>query len=99
MSEYYTDAFITAVDDALGAYEREVAALENPSDEQVWAAVQRVVEGLNDAEEEGSIDTIDREDLCEYVDAVLVKAGVDVDALARRRGLERNELTDTWREW
>lgn len=91
--------FLDAVDVVLADYERDVAALgADPADEPVWAAVQQVVEGLNDADD-GSIETGEREDLAAYVEAVLTAAGIDVVALTGRRGLHLSELTDEWREW
>lgn len=69
-------------------------------DEAVWAAVERVVLGLNAADEShGAIETGEREELAEYIDAVLTNAGVDVAALTVRRGLSRAERTDFWRDW
>ena len=95
----WPDAFITGVDRVLEAYEREVAGLTAPTDDQVWAAVERVVTGLNEADGEGNIETGEREELAEYIDAVLTGAGIDVGALTARRGRDRSELTDQWRDW
>ncbi|MFC7533230.1 hypothetical protein [Actinoplanes sp. GCM10030250] len=93
-------AFTVAVDTVLADYERDVAAVDPTSDEAIWAAVETVVKGLNAADEpHGAIETGEREELAEYVDAVLTAAGVDVSALTARRQLGRAELTDTWRDW
>jgi hypothetical protein len=91
--------FIAAVDAAMAPFERTVAALgPAPADEAVWAAVQQVVEALNDVE--GQVDTITREELCEGIEKVVAAAGVDVSALLiRRRGEDRSDLTDEWRDW
>ncbi|WP_432983929.1 hypothetical protein [Dactylosporangium sp. CA-233914] len=94
--------FTDGVDAALAAFERDVAGLgTDPADEVVWAAVERVVCALNVVDEtfEGHIDTITREELCEYIDDVVTDAGVDVEALTARRGCEPHELTDEWRDW
>ncbi|MEV5767173.1 hypothetical protein AB0L34_21790 [Micromonospora sp. NPDC052213] len=92
--------FIAAVDAVLDAYEREVSTVNPAADEAVWAAVERVVLELNSADEEhGAIETGEREELAEYIDAVLTAAGVDVADLTSRRGLDRGELTDSWRDW
>ncbi|AVT29146.1 hypothetical protein C6361_06175 [Plantactinospora sp. BC1] len=94
--------FVAGVDAALAAYERDVAELgTTPADPAVWAAVERAVLALNGVDEKlgGHIDTITREELCEYIDVVMTAAGVDVDALAARRGRERSGLTDEWRDW
>ncbi len=89
--------FTEAVDTVLAAYERD---LDTSSDETVWAAVEAVVVGLNTADEAfGAIETGEREELAEYIDAVLTGAGVDVAALTARRGRDRSELTDSWRDW
>ncbi|GIF14144.1 hypothetical protein Ate01nite_41760 [Actinoplanes teichomyceticus] len=90
--------FTDAVDAVLDAYEREIAGLPTPGDGELWAAVERVVTALNEVDG-GHIETGEREELAEYIDAVLTGAGVDVAALTSRRGLHRSELTDTWREW
>ncbi|MFI6761746.1 hypothetical protein ACIBF5_21660 [Micromonospora sp. NPDC050417] len=99
-AELWPSGFITAVDGALDAYEADVRAFRTPSDEEVLVAVQRVVLALNAIDEEhGNIETGEREQLCEYVDDVLTAAGIDVGALTARRGIDRTELTDSWRDW
>lgn len=96
----WPEAFTAAVDTALDAYEREVRALGVPSDEEAFGCVERVVTALNAIDgEHGAIETDEREELCEYVDAVLTAAGVDVTALTARHGLDRSALTDRWRDW
>ncbi|MCX4389578.1 hypothetical protein OG777_21975 [Micromonospora peucetia] len=96
----WSEPFITAVDAALDAYEADVRSLSAPSDEEVFAAVERVITALNAvSDEHGMIETGEREDLCEYVDVVLTNAGLDVEALTSRHDIERYELTDEWRDW
>ncbi|GAA4599508.1 hypothetical protein BJY16_003102 [Actinoplanes octamycinicus] len=90
--------FVTRVDAALTRYEQDLAALEPANDAAAWAAVERVVTALN-AADSGEIETVTREELCEYIDDALADAGVDVDALTSRRGMDRSELTDDWRDW
>ncbi|MBB2948210.1 hypothetical protein FB565_007993 [Actinoplanes lutulentus] len=103
-AQLWPAGFIAAIDAVLAVYEQEVAGWGgsptsgSPTDEQVWAAVERAVVGLNDADD-GHIETGEREDLAEYLDRVLTGAGVDVEALTAGRGLERGELTDQWRDW
>lgn len=99
-AELWPAAFITAVDEALAAYETEARSLAGADDDTVWAAVERVVTALNDADEEhGAIETGERESLAEYVYVVLKQAGVDVASLAARRDLDEYAITDPWREW
>ncbi|MEU8664551.1 hypothetical protein [Actinoplanes philippinensis] len=99
-SELWPPAFTAAVDAVLAGYERDIAAADTSSDDAVWAAVEKVVVGLNTADEPfGAIETGEREQLADYIDAVLTGAGVDVAALTGRRGRDRSELTDAWRAW
>ncbi|WP_426506047.1 hypothetical protein ACPPVO_49495 [Dactylosporangium sp. McL0621] len=91
--------FVAAVDTALEAYEREITGLEPRTDEAVWAAVERVVVALNEADLECGhpIETITREELSEYIEEVLDEAGIDVEALLERRGAD--EAAGEWRDW
>jgi hypothetical protein len=99
-AELWPNVFIAAVDAALDTYEAEVRALHSPSDSEVFAAVERVVLALNAINEEHeNIETGEREELCEHIDDVLTAAGIDVGALGSRRGIDRAELTDSWRDW
>ncbi|GIH04039.1 hypothetical protein Rhe02_21060 [Rhizocola hellebori] len=95
----FPPAFVAAVDVALAEYEQEIASLSPPTDEAVWAAVERVVLALNDIDLNFGlhIETITREELSEYIEAVLTDAGIDVDALLERRGVD--EVAGEWREW
>ncbi|MFC9324688.1 hypothetical protein [Kitasatospora sp. NPDC057015] len=101
--QLFPDSMLAATDTVLAAYEVQVAAAgPGGTDEQLFAAVEATVRALNDVNEAhdgAAYETDERELLCEYLDAVLVAAGVDVGALAARRGLGRHEITDTWRDW
>lgn len=78
---------------ALAAYETEVAALRDPSDDDLMAAVDRVVLALNDIDEvHGCIETDERYELCQFIEDVLTHKGFDVRALCARRGLALDEL-------
>ncbi|GAA1565579.1 hypothetical protein GCM10009827_103990 [Dactylosporangium maewongense] len=96
---FFPPAFVAAVDAALEAYEQEIARLDPPTDEAVWAAVERVVVALNDIDVEFGrhIETMTREELCAYIEEVLADAGIDVDALLERRGVD--EVAGEWRDW
>ncbi|GGT16249.1 hypothetical protein GCM10010271_18920 [Streptomyces kurssanovii] len=97
----YTPQLLAATDVALGAYETEVAGLGSAAgDEEVLAAVRRVVLALNAVDDEhGAYCTVEREDLCEYIDAVLAEHGVDVAALAGRNGMDGDDIAGEWRDW
>ncbi len=96
---FFPPAFVAAVDAALEAYEQEVASLDPPTDAAVWAAVERVVVALNDVDLAFGhhIETMTREELSGYIEDVLAEAGIDVDALLERRGVD--EVTGEWRDW
>ncbi|MFE7120259.1 hypothetical protein ACFU99_33030 [Streptomyces sp. NPDC057654] len=105
MTRCYPEPLVQAVDEAFRAYEAEAARLARTSaDDSVLGAVERVVVALNDIDEDGGhggsgFDTVDREDLCDYIYVVLAERGIDVPALAVRNGMEPHEITDAWREW
>ncbi|WP_431728067.1 hypothetical protein [Verrucosispora sp. TAA-831] len=95
----FPPAFVDAVDAALKAYEQEIASLDSPTDKAVWVAVERVVRTLNgvDLDLGQHIETITREELSEYIEEVLAEAGIDVEALLERRGVD--EAAGEWRDW
>jgi hypothetical protein len=93
---------LSRTDEALSVFESEVRALSDPSDEQVLGVVERVVLALNVVNNDhkgAAYETGEREVLCEYIDQALGEAGIDVAALAARRGLSRYSITDRWRRW
>jgi hypothetical protein len=95
----FPPGFVAAVDAALEIYEQQIARLDPPTDEAVWVAVERVVLTLNgvDLEFGQHIETITAEELSEYIEDVLVEAGIDVEALLERRGVD--EAAGEWRDW
>ncbi|MFJ6406081.1 hypothetical protein ACIQK9_11235 [Streptomyces hydrogenans] len=103
-AEMYPESLLRATDSALEAFEAEVRGLLEPSDDEVFGAVERVVLALNAVDGDASHGgagycTEEREQLCEYIDLTLGEHGVDVAALAARRGIDRAEITDAWRDW
>jgi hypothetical protein len=97
----HPDSLLERVGRALLAFETELTALDATSDQAVMAAVEHVVVALNEIDGTGDhdFDTIDREELCEYVDHALTESGIDVEALADRQGIDPAALTDQWRDW
>jgi hypothetical protein len=96
------EPLLDLIDQALYAFETDVAALgDEADDEKVFDVIRRVVVELNtlDHEHGAAFDTVDREELCAYIDATLTEHGVDVAALAERRGIDRAAITDEWRDW
>ncbi|MFE2580249.1 hypothetical protein [Streptomyces sp. NPDC059378] len=103
-ADLYPESLLRATDAALEAFEGEVRALQEPSDEVVFGTVEGVVLALNAIDGDGQhggagFCTEEREQLCEYIDLTLSEHGVDVAALAARQGIDRSEITDRWRDW
>ncbi|MGW0696664.1 hypothetical protein [Streptomyces sp. NPDC002738] len=97
-AELYTPAMLEATDAALDTFEDEARSLGGALDERILATVERVVEQLNTIDNEhGAFCTIEREELCEYIDQVVTEQGTDVSELLARQGME--ELTERWRDW
>ncbi|MFF3726453.1 hypothetical protein ACFYYM_29250 [Streptomyces erythrochromogenes] len=104
VADLYPESLLRATDTALEAFEDEVRALREPSDDAVFGTVERVVLALNainrDKQHGGPhFCTEEREQLCEYVYLTLSENGVDVDALATRRDIDPAAITDRWRDW
>lgn len=103
-AEMYPESLLTATDAVLEAFEAEVRVLVKPSDEEVFGTVEKVVVALNGVDGDDSHGgagycTEEREQLCEYIDLTLREHGVDVAALAARRGINRAAITEAWRDW
>lgn len=101
-AKLFPESLITATDAALADFVRGLATVSTGPDEEVFDAVKRVVLTLNRINDDhggAGYETQEREELCLYIEESLAEAGVDVDALAGRRGLTRHEITDEWREW
>ncbi|MFF0157611.1 hypothetical protein ACFYRY_08745 [Streptomyces sp. NPDC005263] len=102
LSELFPQSLLAATDEALRAFEVDVKALGDQDDEQVFEAIKRVVLVLNEINEDHDgvgYETEEREGLCLYIDQTLMEHGIDVPALAARRGISRTEITDDWRDW
>lgn len=102
MVDLFPDELLSATDAVLDAFEAELPTLTEGDNEQVFAAVERVVLALNavnEAHDECAFETDEREQLCLYIDEALTEQGIDVAAVTANRGLGRHELTDQWRDW
>ncbi|MEV6679711.1 hypothetical protein AB0N09_23060 [Streptomyces erythrochromogenes] len=104
VAELYPESLLRVTDAALEVFDGEVRALRDPSDEAVFGTVERVVLVLNAIDRDNQhggphFCTEEREQLCEYIDLTLGEHGVDVAALAARRGIDRAAITDRWRDW
>lgn len=101
-AKLYPKSMLERTDEVLAEFEAEVAAFDDPSDDEVFAAIENVVlalNGVNEEYDEAAYETEERENLCAYLDATLTEAGIDVPALAARRGIGRYAITNEWRDW
>ncbi|WP_328360393.1 hypothetical protein OG800_24545 [Streptomyces sp. NBC_00445] len=102
MASLFPEELLTTTDSVLDGFEGELPGLGEAPDEQVFAVVERVVLALNavnDANNGGTFETDEREELCDYIDESLTEHGVDVAALTARHGLGPYQLTNKWRKW
>ncbi|MFJ6727495.1 hypothetical protein ACIQPQ_21595 [Streptomyces sp. NPDC091281] len=102
LAELFPEALLVATDEALRVFEAGVETLRGQEDAKVFEAIRRVVLVLNEINEDhdgAAYETEEREELCLYIDQTLTEHGVDVPALAARRGISRTEITDDWRDW
>ncbi len=79
----------------LVAYVTVLAAMPNPTDTAIMAEVKNVVLALNDLSEKtdyGMIETMEREAICEIIQAAALAAGLSTLP-------EDDDVTGEWREW
>ncbi len=74
-------------------------------DADLLDVVQRLVLALNAINEQQEragligVETGEREELCDYINASLEESGVDLVALEARNGIDRGEIAGRWRDW
>ncbi|EJQ42122.1 MULTISPECIES: hypothetical protein [Bacillus cereus group] len=90
--EFFTEENISATNKVLDTYINNLEQLgENPTEVEVMQVVKEVVIKINELniEHEHFIETMEREDLYDFIDTA-----------ARIAGLESEEdITEEWREW
>lgn len=104
MESLFPDEFIDRTDTALKLF---VANISNCSPHQddypkVRNAIKSLVLDLNKINDDfdGSvIETGEREEICDFIDDVIVAHGIDIDAYAEYLDCGRYELADEWRDW
>ena len=100
----WPESLRSATDAALARFEAEVRALSLPSDEEILGVVKRLVLTLNKINDEHvrsgktGYETDERDELCDYINASLQQAGIDVQALETRHGAQRGDLAGKWPE-
>ena len=66
--------------------------LKNNNQKDILEVVKEIVYKLNDLDEENSfIDTIEREDLCEFIQNAAIEVGLKVN--------EHEDITEIYRSW
>ena len=100
----FPDEFLERIERVLDAFAAAIAALPTTSDAypDVMRNIETAVLALNEINESGcggGFDSDERDRLCDYIDAIIIRHGIDIDALARSQNVERYELTDEWRDW
>jgi hypothetical protein len=105
-AQLWPNDMIRDTDEVLNDFETDVAGLVNhrfepARDAEIFDVIERTVKELNvvDARYDGAYETDERKLLCAYIENVLDDAGIDVDALAARHRVTREEITDEWRIW
>ncbi len=104
LTRIHPDAFLVKMEKVLAEYVQDVRKCEKSAAgfESVMRAIEKCVLAVNavNREYEGfSVETSEREDICLFMDAVIVARGIDIDALAGSQKCGRYELTDRWRDW
>ena len=100
----FPNEFLDRIERVLDAFAAAIAALPATPDAYpgVMRAIETTVLALNEINESGcggGFDSGERELLCNYIDEIIIRHGVDIDALANSQNVERYELTDEWRDW
>ncbi|MFC7277362.1 hypothetical protein ACFQS1_25500 [Paractinoplanes rhizophilus] len=98
---------LAQTDEVLTRFEQDVAELvshrwEPATDTDIFAVIERTVKALNVVNARfggAAYETGEREQLCQYLEATLEDAGLDVDAFAGRHRMTRHDITDQWRTW
>jgi hypothetical protein len=95
----HPDAFLIRMERILGELVQGVGNCEQSAAgfEPVMKAIQKCVEGVNAVNRDfdgSSIETDEREEICAFIDAVIVARGIDIEALAASQKCSRHELTD-----
>jgi len=92
--DLFTDKGITSVETLLKNYLITLADLTTQRKAaNIYNSVKKVTTGLNKINDknDGFIETMEREELCEFINAVVRETGLDIDTDI--------DLTEEWREW
>jgi hypothetical protein len=104
MDRLFPDAFLDRTETLLKEFVASVDQCSSSASDfpKVMRSVETLVVALNKVNEDfdhGVIETDEREELCEFIDEVIVARGIDIEALAAAQNCDPYEITDQWREW
>ncbi len=104
MDRLFPDAFVDRTEHLLKEFVASVERCSTSESDfpQVMQSIEALVVALNKVNEDfdhGVIETDEREELCAFIDEVVVAKGIDIETLAASQNCGRNELTDQWRDW
>ena len=88
----FTEENIAETEQVLDIYIDKLILLgSNPSEDEIMSCVEKVVIGLNDLNEKYDyyIETMEREDLCEFIIKAAQVAGLETD----------EDITEEWRDF
>lgn len=104
-SYFWPESLIAETDAALSEFEAEMHTPTSRTDVELLAMVKRLVLALNRINDQhqhagyAGYETEEREQLCDYITAVLEESGIDVRALEARIRAEPGDIAGKWRDW
>ena len=104
LDQLFPDAFIDRTEHLLRVFASSIEGCSTLTNDypKVMKTIEALVVALNKVNEDFDhkvIETGEREELCDFVDQVLIAKGIDIEDLAAFHGCEANALTDEWRDW
>lgn len=91
-NEFFNEENINATNEVLDSFINSLEKLgTNPPEAEIMKIVKDVVIKFNELNEQYDyyIETMEREDLCEFIDTAVSIAGLETD----------DDITEEWREW
>ncbi len=104
MERLFPDAFVDCTERLLKEFviSVELCSASTADYPLVMQNIETLVIALNKVNEDfdhGVTETDEREELCAFIDEVILAKGIDIEALAASQSCGRHELTDQWRDW
>ena len=102
LDQLFPDQFIADTELVLIEFAGAIAATEARDYGSVMHSIMSLVVKLNENNDKYDgevIETGEREQLCQYIEDVISESTIDLEAYAKSRECDKNEITDLWREW